>query len=378
MIFRLLWLLPVFLCTVSCKNPTTSATSDTAEGKELTRHAESFSLLDYGSYKILIIKQAWPDADKEFKYLLLGKDEVKPNQETFDAVIEVPVRSLVVTSTTHLPSLEMLKAEEKLIGFPNLNYISSPKIRGQIEAGKVRELGKNEDINTEVLIDLSPAVVVGFAMDGSNPAFTTIQNTGIPVLYNADWTENSPLGKAEWIKFFGALLDKDAEAEDAFSQIETAYQEAKSLATNTTDRPTVLSGAMFQDVWHLPKSDSWGAQFIADAGGDYLWKSSRGTGALSLSPEAVLDRAVDADVWIGPAHFYSFDAMSKSNKVYEQFKAFRNREVYTYTAKKNAFGGIEYFELAPNRPDLVLKDLIKIFHPQLLPEYQLYFFEKLQ
>lgn len=376
MTLRFFYSILLILIFTAC-NQRSENTSEKAQGTSSIKHAKSFDLEDFGNYKVITVTRAWPDAKKEFKYALVkGDGSIQEND--FDAVIQVPIQNLVVTSTTHLPSLEMLKEVGKLIGFPNLNYISSPAVRDQIAKGNVEELGRNEDINIEKLIDLSPSVVVGFAMDGTNPTFRTIQTSGIPVVYNADWTETTPLGKAEWIKFFGALFDKDKLANEIFETIEKDYNDAKELAKSAANRPTVLSGAMFQDVWHVPMGESWGAQFIADANGDYLWKETKGTGGLALSLETVLDKAQDADVWIGAGQFSAFEDLEKANKVYTQFKAFKNKEVYTYTAKKNETGGVVYFELAPNRPDLVLKDQIKILHPELLPDYELYFFEQLK
>lgn len=376
MTLRFFYSILLILIFTAC-NQRSENTSEKAQGTSSIKHAKSFDLEDFGNYKVITVTRAWPDAKKEFKYALVkGDGSIQEND--FDAVIQVPIQNLVVTSTTHLPSLEMLKEVGKLIGFPNLNYISSPAVRDQIAKGNVEELGRNEDINIEKLIDLSPSVVVGFAMDGTNPTFKTIENSGIPVLYNADWTETTPLGKAEWIKFFGALLDKNNLANEVFETIEKDYNDAKELAKSAATRPTVLSGAMFQDIWHVPMGESWGAQFIADANGDYLWKETKGTGGLALSLEAVLEKAQDADVWIGAGQFSAFKDLEKANKVYTQFKAFQDEKVYTYTAKKNETGGVVYFELAPNRPDLVLKDQIKILHPELLPDYELYFFEQLK
>lgn len=345
--------------------------------KSEIKYATGFEIDIFKGYKVITLKNPWPGTDRTFKYALVEKDGSLPNPNGFDAVVNIPIKRIVVTSTTHIPSLEMLGELESLVGFPNLNYISSEKTREQIADGKIKELGKNEDINTEILIELNPDVVIGFGVDGNNSTFKTIENSGIPVLYNADWTESSPLGKAEWIKFFGALFDREKEADSIFKSIETEYLLAKKMASEAAKTPTVISGAMYKDVWYMPQGDSWGAQFIADANGDYLWKDSEGTGSLSLNLESVLDKGHNADIWIGPGQFTSLDEMKNASQVYTQFKAYKSGQVYTYSMKKGETGGVIYFELAPNRPDLVLKDLIKILHPELLPDHNFYFFDKL-
>ncbi|WGF92451.1 ABC transporter substrate-binding protein [Aequorivita marisscotiae] len=342
------------------------------------QYATSFDIDIFEGHKILTLKNPWPGTDKTFTYALVTENGSLANPENYDAVVNVPVKQIVVTSTTHIPSLEMLNELESLVGFPNLSYISSEKTRARIEKKEIKELGKNEDINTEILIELNPDAVIAFGIDGDNSTFKTIENSGIPVLYNADWTETSPLGKAEWIKFFGALFNKEKEADSIFKNIETEYLSAKKIASEAKEKPTVLSGAMYKDVWYMPQGDSWGAQFIADANGEYLWKNSEGTGSLSLNLESVLEKGHDADVWIGPGQFTSLDQMQHASQVYTQFKAFKTAEVYSYSMRKGETGGVLYFELAPNRPDLVLKDLIKILHPTLFTEHNFYFFNKLK
>jgi len=376
---KILLLLCFFLLITSCKEvqkPTSNIT-ETEKAIQIT-YAKGFEIQSFNEYKVITLKNVWPGSEREFKYALIEKGATLPSSETFDAIIEIPVKKIVVTSTTHIPSLEMLGVEESLVGFPNLDYISSIKTRKRIAEDAIVELGKNEDINTEVLINLSPDLVVGFAVDGVNKTLSIIKKTGIPIVYNGDWTETSPLGKAEWIKFFGVFFKKEKEADSIFSEIMTQYLIAKNKALKATNRPTVLSGAMYKDVWHLPQGNSWAAQFIADANGEYLWKESEGTGSLSLNLENVLEKGVNADYWIGPGYFSSLVQLKDTHNVYIQFDAFKNDNVYNFTNKKGETGGLLYFELAPNRPDIVLKDIIKILHPELLPEHELFFFDKLQ
>lgn len=376
-------LLFTFLCVfASCKNNNPNNKTEEigiVQGDSLEiKYAKGFQIHTFEGYKTITLKNPWPGTNKTFTYALVEKNGLLPNPEKYDAVVEIPLKRIVVTSTTHIPSLEMLNENEALVGFPSLDYISSEKTRQRIVEGKITELGKNEAINTEILIDLSPDAVIGFAIDGNNSTFATIQKTGIPVIYNSDWTETSPLGKAEWIKFFGVLFNKEKEADSIFKSIETEYLSAKKIASEAKIIPTVISGAMYKDFWLLPQGESWGAQFIADANGNYLWKDSKGTGGLSLSLESVLEKGHDAEVWIGPGQFTTLEELKGANEVYSQFAAFKSGNVYSYSSKKGKTGGVIYFELAPNRPDLVLKDLIKILHPELLPTHELYFFDKLK
>mgnify|MGYP000250575976 FL=1 len=135
---------------------------------------------------------------------------------------------------------------------------------------------------------------------------------------------------------------------------------------------------MSKDIWNLPAGDSFVAQFLKDANLNYLWKDSEGKGSLSLSFESVFDKGANADFWIAPGYFSSKEQLLNSNELYSQFMAFKTDQIYTPSTKKGKTGGIIYYELAPTRPDLVLKDIIKITNPDLLPNYQLTFFEKMK
>ncbi|XLS27876.1 ABC transporter substrate-binding protein [Flavobacteriaceae bacterium M23B6Z8] len=348
---------------------------------EVVSYAKGFDLIKQGDITILTVSSPWPESDLKFTYALIEKSKlayITLDANAYDTIIGVPVEKIVVTSTTHIPVLEALGVEHTLVGFPDSHYISSKKTRDLIDSGQVKELGKNEAINTEVLIDLQPELVVGFSINSHNKAYETIQKSRIPVVYNGDWTEHSPLGKAEWIKFFAPFFQKEELAASIFNEIEKEYLNAKEIAKSFDERPTVFSGAMFKDVWYLPAGESWAAQFIKDANANYLWSDTPGTGSLSLNFESVLEKGQNAEFWIGPGQFTSYEQMRSAHAHYTHFEAFSNKNIYTYSSVKGETGGLLYYELAPNRPDLVLKDLISIFHPEALPDYKPSFFKPLQ
>jgi iron complex transport system substrate-binding protein len=366
------------LAVTGCKNEPVATAVQTEKTANIIKYAKGLQIYKYSGITVVKVTQPWPDATDGFTYVMQQKGAVVPDSLNKYAVVQVPLKSIVVTSTTHIPSLEMLGVENTLTGFPGTDYISSEKTRALINSGKVKEAGANESLNTEVMLDLNPDAIVAFGINSSNKALNTLEQSGMKVLYNGDWTEQSPLGKAEWIKFFGALYGMDDKANKLFSKIEKDYNDALALAQKVSNKPTAMAGALYQDQWYMPQGGSWGALFLKDAGANYLWANTEGTGSLGLSFETVLDKAQNADVWIGPSQFTSLKEMTDANPHYSQFKSLKNKQVYSYSNKKGATGGLIYFELAPNRPDLVLKDLISIFHPEMLPGYQLQFFEKLK
>jgi iron complex transport system substrate-binding protein len=364
------------LLFVQCKKEEISKVNEVSV--ETVKYAKGFSIVNHNGYSIVTVKNPWPKATKTYTYILKEKEGIIPDSLKQNPIINVPINTIVVTSTTHIPSLEMLDVEDKLIGFPNLDYISSEKVRELIDANKVKELGNNQSLNTEILIDLQPDVIIGYGIDGNNPTLDNLQKSGLKVMLNGDWNEETPLGKAEWIKFFGVLFGKQKKAEELFSKIEKDYLKTIEIAKLATKQPTILAGDMFEDKWYLPKGTSWGSLMLKQANANYLWQETTGTGSLSLSFETVFEKAKNADIWITSGQFSTLKEMTDANSHYAEFDAFKNKNVYSFTRKKGKKGGILYYELAPNRPDIVLKDLVKILHPELLVGYEPFFFEKIK
>ena len=353
-------------------------TTKLKEAPSTIRHAKGFDIVNNNGTKKLLIKSAYQNSKEIYSYRILNKDKQGDSNEFLDQEILVPIDRIVVTSTTHIPMIELLNKETSIVGFPNSKYISSEKTRHLIDTGNITEIGKESSLNTEILLDLNPELVVGFGVSSADQTLTLIKNAGINVIYNGDWLEETPLGRAEWIKFFGVLFNKEKQADSIFNVIEANYLAVKKKALNSTKSSTVLSGAiMSKDIWNLPAGQSFEAQFLKDANVNYLWEDSKGKGSLSLSFESVLNKGATADFWISPGYFTSKKQLLESNKLYTEFKAFQKNNIYTPTTKKGATGGVIYYELATTRPDLVLKDIVKITHPNLFPNYTFTFFTKM-
>ena len=347
--------------------------------KTTIKYAKGFDIVEKNGNKKLIIKSAYKGFNEIYEYTVYKKSLSKNLNNLDKKIIQVPVKEIIVTSTTHIPMVELLEEEKSIVGFPFSRYVSSEKTRQLIDLGKIKEIGKENDLNTEILLDLQPELIVGYSVSSADKSLSTIQKSGINVIYNGDWLEETPLGRAEWIKFFGVLFDKEQLADSIFNGIENNYLEAKKIALKSTKQQTVLSGAiMSKDIWNLPAGDSFVAQFLEDANVNYLWKNTKGKGSLSLSFESVFEKGINAYYWIAPVYFSSKEQMLSSNKLYEKFTAFKEDKIYSPSIKKGKTGGIIYYELAPTRPDLVLKDIIKITNPELLPNYKFTFFEKMK
>lgn len=362
---------------IGCKKIEKNETQTDVNTPNSIHYAKSLAIHKHEGYTVVTVSNPWPDAVKDFTYILKEKNGIVPDSLKKYTEISVPLQSIVVTSTTNIPFLEMLGVEKSLVGFPHTDYISSEKTRALIDAGSVKNVGQNEKLNIEQLIELSPELIVTFGIDNNNPSIENLQKSGLKVLIQADWMEQSPLGKAEWLKLYGALFGKEKEADVLFENIVKEYNNALALVADKKPTSSVLYGSMYQDQWFVAKGNSWVAQFMKDAKADYLWKDLEGTGSLGLSFENILDKAKTANFWIATGSFKSLSELEKANPHYSQFDAFTNKTIYTFEGKMGATGGTIFYELSPSRPDLVLKDYIKIFHPELLSDYAFTFATKL-
>lgn len=366
-----------FFILIGCKKNEKVETVKVENAKNSIEYASGLSIVKHDDYSVVTVSNPWPNADKDFKYILREKEAKVPDSLQSYTTIQVPLESVVVTSTTNIPFLEMLEVENKLVGFPHTDYISSEKTRVLIDKGSVKNVGQNEKLNIEQLIELAPNLIVTFGVDNNNPMLDNLKKSGLNVLIQGDWMEQSPLGKAEWIKLYGALFGKEDKAKELFDKIVESYNQAKKLVADKPATSKVLYGSMYEDVWYVAKGNSWVAQFMKDAQANYLWADLKGSGSEGLSFEKVLDKAKTANVWIASGSFKSLDELQKANPHYAEFDAFKNKMIYNFEGKLGATGGTVYYELAPSRPDLVLKDYIKIFHPDLLSSYEFTFASKL-
>jgi iron complex transport system substrate-binding protein len=361
---------------IGCKKNETSLVNQAPKDQNIMMYASGLEIYDNEGYSKVKISKPWPNAKVGFTYILKKKNTIIPDSLKKYTSIVIPIQTVVVTSTTNIPFLEMLGVENTLKGFPNTDYVSSVKTRKLIDSGKVQNVGQNESLNIEKLIDMAPDLIVTFGIDDNNPTLSNLQKSGLKVLIQGDWMEQSPLGKAEWIKLYGVLFGKKKQALLLFDQIVKSYQKTLLLVNQTEASSDVLYGSMYQDQWYVAKGDSWVSQFISDAKANYLWSNLPGVGSEALAFESVFEKAQNANVWI-TGSFKNLDEMKKTNPHYEQFKAFKNNMVYTFENRKGEKGGVVFYELAPSRPDLVLKDYIKIFHPSLLPNYSFTFAQKI-
>ncbi|MCX7789320.1 MAG: ABC transporter substrate-binding protein [Chloroflexaceae bacterium] len=341
--------------------------------------ATGWTIEYFNNYKLITVLNPWRDADVQFRYVLVQCGTPAPPDVGDAQVIEVPVKSIVTMSTTQLPHLKELDLLDRLVGVDTFQYINTPEVVKLIEAGKLKEIGSGAELNVEQAIDLEPDLVMTYGV--GNPEFDShpkLLEAGLKVAMNSEYMEPTPLGRAEWIKFTAAFFNREALATEVYAGIAGRYAEMAAKAQAVTDKPTVFSGAPFQGTWYMPGGNSYAAKLLADAGAAYLWADDTSTGSMQLSFEEVLDRAKDADIWVNPGSWKTLAEGLAQDERFAQFAAFQNGRVYNNNKRLNANGGNDYWETGVTNPDLVLADLIAIFHPELLPDHEFVFYQRLE
>lgn len=369
--------LPVFAqsgnLTAECVS-TYDENADYFPDKVTVEAAAGFSVVYHNHYKVVTVNTPWQGAEAPLTYVLVQCGTPAPEMDN-TITIEVPVKTVVSMSTSFLPHLTAQGVLDKVVAVDTMLYTSNEALQERFAADAIIEVGGGgggTEVNIEQLIDLQPGLIMTQRFSGEDTTYPAIQEAGLPVVINADFLDTSPLGVAEWGKFISLFFNTETLAQEQFVGVQTRYEELATLAQTAENRPTVLAGTPFDGTWFMPGGASYLATLIRDAGGNYLWAEDESTGSLFLDFETVLDTAVDADYWVNIFQTTKTDVLGLDTRL-EQFTAFEG-SAYTNNARSNANGGSDYFENGYANPDALLADLVRIFHPDVLPEHELVYY----
>jgi iron complex transport system substrate-binding protein len=356
--------------TSGCVEPF-DETIDYFPDKVAVEDADNFSVEYHPSYKVVTIHQAYLGGPTE-RYVLLQCGAPKPHFTgalAAAAVIPVPIVSLFSASTTHLPLLIDLDRLDVLTGVSKFDSIVSSPVVARIKAGHVVEFAPAGVIDAERVASQRPSLLMTGGSDSST--FTTLRASGIPVVANAEWLEPAGLGRAEWVKYISLYLNEERKANGRFGAVKSAYQSLVKLtsAIADKDRPQVMAGVAKRGTFFIAGGRSYVATLVKDAGGKYVWADNTATGTAMVDLEAQVQRAANADIWINGGGWKNLVSMIADEPRYAEFKAYRRGQVWVYERLVNATGGNDYWSRSVTRPDLLLADLIKILHPNLVPEH---------
>jgi iron complex transport system substrate-binding protein len=345
-------------------------------------YAENFSVTYHDSYKVVTVGEPYVGGAPQ-TYVLVQCGAPTPDL-TGDlagaAVIQIPVMSVFAGSTTHNPMFDALDAVDRITGVATLAYTTNEAILAADAAGRLTQFAVTGAIDAETVIDAEPDVL--FTDGGDDSAYDVLRRAGIPVVAVAEWLEPNLLGRAEWIKYFSLFLDREQLANSVFASVEASYQDAAATVADIpdSDRPIVLAGSSFQGIFYAPGGRSYTAQAIEDAGGRYVFADDPGTASLTLPDlEIVLDAAGDADIWINSATSYrTLDDIVADEPRLAALPAAQSGQVWNYDLIRTDSGGVGFFELGVLRPDLIVRDLIEIFHPGTLDDHQFVFYRPIR
>ncbi len=338
----------------------------------------NFLFTQKNGYKLVTVNNLWPGANSSRTYVLYPRGSQAPHDIKADLFIQVPVRRVVIYSTTYIPAIETIGETASIVGVDNSSYVYSPALRAQIAAGSTVETTKNFMPDIEKLIALKPDVIFNYGVGNEWDTYPKMQEAGLPVVLLGDWNEQDPVARAQWAIFIAAFYNKESAAQARIDAIGKAYATLKNLASGATNRPKVLVNGPFQGVWTVSGGQSYMARLVKDAGGDYLWADNTSTGGINLSVEAAFDRGLSADVWLNPS--YGVRRLSDVRGLDPRFATLpvlKSGNVWINELRMSPGGGNDYFESAVMNPNLVLEDLIAILHPDLLPGHVFTYYRKL-
>ncbi len=337
-------------------------------------YATGFSVSYDGDIKLVQVSDPW-DSKKPGSCFIVGPEDTPDKFKTSDAdFICYPVKNWSAFSSTQIVFAEKLGVLETLKSVAEPQYISNNEVQERLKAGKIRDVGLADAADLEVLLDAEPQFV--FVSPFKDNRYGMIEEAGLTLINDAGYLEPSPLGRAEWFVFFSTFFNKEDTAIDLFKNIERRYISVKQEVDKTSKSPSVLTGTMFNGVWHIPAGDSYMAGLLDDAGAAYAYEDKPGTGSLSLDFETVFNDFRDCDYWVltinHPGRFTKDDLVKKDER-YSDFEAFKKNNVLFSNTGKSLF-----FERGIIEPDVILKDLAACFHPDLYPDHDFVYFQFLK
>ncbi len=307
-----------------------------------------------------------------------GGLHIKSGNFTYDIKEnQVPFKKIILLNASMASYIGELHAEDLIIGVSSPEYIYSGKIQSLLKQGKIQNVGSEQKYDVEKIISLKPDVIFTNHIASFDNTYQLLKNNGIQVIFLDEYLEQNPLEKTAYIKLFGKLLGKEKEADGIYGNVEKNYAELKRLALKAKEKPTVLANEMYGDVWYLPGGITSAAHFISDANAEYILKNNTDEKAVTMSFEEVFAKSGHVKYWVNAGNHVSKKEMLSMNPFYGKLNVFNSGKIYVITGKENGQAN-DFFESGVVRSDLVLKDYIKIFHPELLPGYQLTYMKELK
>ena len=338
------------------------------------RYAENITLTKGEGYIEARLRNPWDTTKILRTYLLVDKNREIPDHLPEGTLVRTPLSKALVYTAVHCSLINELRAVQSIGGICELQYIKIPEIQEGCKNGTIVNAGEGMNPDIEKIIDLHPDALLLSPYENSG-GHGRVEKLKVPIIECADYMETSPLGRAEWMRFYGMLFGKEAQADSLFQMVEKNYLTLKGMAEQAKEKPTLISDLKSGSAWYVPGGKSTTGKLYADAGAQYAFKSQEVSGSIPLSFETVFEKGQDATFWLikyNQPKDMTYHQLREDYAPYAGFRAFKERNVYGCNTAH-----VPYYEDFPFHPDQLLKDLIKIFHPSLFPEYELKYFSNL-
>ena len=319
---------------------------------------------------LIQVSNPWQGAKNvTMSYFISRNGELPPTGFT-GPPIPAGAQRIVCMSSSYIAMLDAVGQVDRIVAVSGINYIANPYILAHKDS--IKDMGP--EMNYELLLGLKPDVVLLYGIGDAQTAVTDkLKELAIPYMYVGEYLEESPLGKAEWLVALSELTDSRDKGIDVFREIPKRYQALKDLTASVEQRPTVMFNTPWNDSWVMPSTQSYMVQLVTDAGADYIYKENTSNSSAPIGLETAYGLIQKADYWINVGTASTLDELKNMNPKFADAKSVRDKTVYNNNLRITATGGNDYWESAVVRPDVVLRDLIHIFHPELISDSTYYY-----
>lgn len=276
--------------------------------------------------------------------------------------------------------MRALSADSMIVGISGSSLLYDSLLLERTGSGEIKDVGYEGNLNRELVISLAPDLVMAYGVaDPSSGSTVRLAEAGVKVFYNADYLEEHPLNRCAWLRLFGLLTGKEEMADSIVITVSDSYRELTTMVANAAGKkPGVLLGAPWEDVWYVSPGNTYIGRLIDDAGGDYIYRDMTGNNSVPVSVESVFRRASGAEIWINPGTAGKLSDIEAADHRLTSLPVFSSGRVWNNRGRIRQDGGNDYWESGVVRPDLLLKDFISIIHPELLPDYDPYYYIRLE
>lgn len=316
---------------------------------------------------IITVRNPWQGADSVSTRLFIARNGEAAPDDFEGCVLDGEARRIVTMSSSHIAMLDALEATDRIVGVSGLKFISNSDIQARRDS--IADVGYDGNVNYELILSLSPDLVLIYGVNGESPMTAKLKELSIPYMYVADYLEESPLGKAEWLVAMAEVIGWRNSGEDIFTGIPERYNSLKhKVAEANLPAPKVMINTPYNDIWYMPSTRSYAVRLIEDAGGKYLYNKNTGNSSEAIDLEEAYQLVSEADIWLYPGRAGSLDDVKTMVPKFTDTPPFVNGLIFNNNLRSTPEGGNDYYESGIVHPDLMLRDLIKIFHPELVSE----------